>query len=44
MNHDDAAYSDPDYDSLGQLIGAEVDYDDYDPILELDWVEDGDDD
>ncbi len=37
MNPDDPRYNDPDYDRSGNLIGAEVDHDDYDPAEEERW-------
>ena len=37
MNHDDPRYDDPDYDRAGNLIGADVDYGDYDPAQEENW-------
>ncbi len=39
MNHDDPRYDDPDYDRSGNLIGAEPDHDDYDPIAEQQWYD-----
>ena len=39
MNPDDPRYDDPDYDRNGNLIGAEVDYDDYDAAIEEQWYE-----